>query len=41
MKALRMADRGASLAEIKNELKTDGIKVSRWTISKWKKRYMK
>lgn len=41
MKAVRMAGRGASLAEIKNELKTDGVNVSRWTISKWKRKFGK
>jgi len=41
LKAVRMCGRGASLAAVKNELKTDGVNVSRWTISKWHHRYKK
>jgi len=39
--AIKLKERGYSLADIKHELKKEGTEVSRWTIAKWHKRYGK
>jgi intein-encoded DNA endonuclease-like protein len=37
--ALSLRKKGFSLAEAQLHLKRKGIKVSRWTISKWERRF--
>ncbi|MEM7819871.1 MAG: hypothetical protein QXD48_03525 [Candidatus Aenigmatarchaeota archaeon] len=39
--AVNLYKKGYSLSEIKKELEKNGVSVSRWTISKWYKKYGK
>ncbi|MFH1445323.1 MAG: hypothetical protein ABIF08_02465 [Nanoarchaeota archaeon] len=42
MKAVALYSKGLSLSEVQQEMKhRHGIKVSRWTILKWFKKYIK
>ena len=39
MHAVRLYKRGMSAAKVKDSMESYGVKVSRWTIIKWNKRF--
>jgi len=39
MQAVRLYKRGMSAAKVKESMEARGIKVSRWTIIKWNKKF--